>query len=111
MKAIICRTFVEGFHAWENAPDKFGFLRNRHHHLFNICAYFNVQHNNRDIEFISKANEIKCYIESKYTIDQYCEFGNMSCEDIADELMQAFPEMVECEVNEDGFGGAIITRC
>lgn len=110
MKSVICRTSVEGFHAWKNAPDEFDFLKHRHHHFFNICSQINVNHNDRDVEFIVMANKIKHYIESIYLINGYCEFGGMSCEDIADELMQAFPEMVSCEVNEDGFGGAVITR-
>lgn len=110
MKRVVCRTSVEGFHAWENAPEQFDFLKFRHHHFFNVVACFEVSHNDRDIEFIVKANEIKSYLENKYSKNGYCEFGNMSCEDIAEELISAFNGMQSCEVNEDGFGGAIIEK-
>ena len=110
-KYVVCRTQVEGFHAWSDAPEKYSFLRHRHHHIFHIEARFPVVHNNRDIEFIVKANEIKQYLEAKYSSAGFapCEFGSMSCEDIAEEIINVFHASA-CEVNEDGYGGAVVAR-
>jgi hypothetical protein len=45
----------------------------------------------------------------RYFKEQYqcLFFDNMSCEMIADELVKKF-NLYECEVNEDGEGGAIV---
>ena len=104
-KFVICRTCIDGFHCWKNAPVEFDFLKNRHHHVFNVIAQFEVTDNDREIEFVVKASEIKNYLISKYAVNGMCEFGGKSCEDIAEELVKRFG-MAGCEVNEDGFGGA-----
>lgn len=99
---VTCR--VVGFHKWANAPKQFEYLRPRHRHEFVIQAEKKVCHNNRDVEI----NHLKWLIE-EYLHTYYsnpCEFGGMSCEDIAEDLGKEF-YLSKCMVLEDGLCGAI----
>lgn len=107
IREVIIKTKVRGFHKWETAPDFCAFLRRRHFHYFHIECRARVSHNNREIEFITFEPVIQRYLLEKY--GDPCEFGNMSCEDIAQELLEKF-ELQSCEVTEDGNGGAIVRR-
>lgn len=108
---VISTVVVEGFHQW---PDHFhgrGFLAARHRHLFKVKAEYAVTHDDRDVEFIEAAREIKTYLERSYGTP--CEFGNMSCEMIAKEIIvnaskarSQTAKIVSCEVWEDDENGA-----
>lgn len=108
---IIARTKIEGIHRWRDCPiEEVSYLREYHRHIFHIRGVCRVSHNNRDIEFIQLAHHIKKYLTAKYfSKSMGCAyFDDMSCEMIAIELLNHF-DLCECEVNEDGEGGAIIT--
>jgi hypothetical protein len=107
---VVGRVSVEGVHRWKNCPiEEVDFLRNYHRHIFNIVAKVYVTHSDRDVEFIQLAHRIKRHLTEKYFSKQYqcIFFDDMSCEMIAEELVGVF-ELYECEVNEDGEGGAIV---
>ena len=109
---VIARTKVEGIHRWKKCPlDEVSYLREYHRHVFHIEATLDVNHTNRDVEFIQLTHTIIKVLHAKYysVEHQCCFFDDMSCEMIADELVDAF-NLTSCEVNEDGEGGAIITR-
>lgn len=113
---VICAVDVEGFHRWPDAPSNLDYLRNRHRHIFQIRIEFEVFHRDREIEINLRQNKVKRYLLDKYaTADFYqgaegaCEFGAMSCEQIAEELLDAF-DAASCQVLEDGYGGARIVR-
>lgn len=99
---------IEGFHQYPDAPAFCDYLAARHRHIFVVRCSFVVTHNNREIEINTKQGEIKTFLCENF--GEPCEFGNMSCEDIADDLMHAFADMNECCVLEDGYGGATLTR-
>jgi len=97
---------VEGLHHWiECDLEKVGYLRNLHRHLFYIKAIKEVTHNNRDIEIIMFKNKIISYLKDKYEGN----FGNMSCEDIGEDILVEFDCHV-VEVLEDMENGAIVSR-
>lgn len=98
---------VEGFHNWPDAPDQVAFLRNTHRHMFHIRAYKQVDHADRDVEFILLGREVREGLDVMYGTP--CGFGTMSCEMIAHSLIEAL-ELDACEVSEDGENGAIVTR-
>lgn len=105
---VVCHLAVEGFHRWENAPKELDYLAQRHRHIFEIRAQFRVFNNDRQIELITKQNEIKRYLLDNYgNKDGACEFGGMACEHIAEEIMRKFGAHV-VEVLEDGYGGAYL---
>lgn len=120
IEQVYCRLQVEGTHSWPNCPfDEVAYLRDRHRHVFHIKAYKQVTHSDRDVEFIMLKHEIKNYLEARYysydisngnTITQGThlhEFGSMSCEMIAKELIEQF-DLSACEVNEDDENGAFV---
>ena len=97
---------VEGLHHWiECDLEEVGYLRNLHRHIFHIKAIKEVTHNNRDIEIIMFKNKIISYLKDKYKGN----FGNMSCEDIGEDILVAFDCHV-VEVLEDMENGAIVSR-
>lgn len=103
-RQVITYNQVEGFHRYPNAPKRCGFLRYKHRHVFEIRCKFEVSSNDREIEIITKQWEIDNFINCIY--GKPANFGCMSCEDIAQSLLLRFPEMTECQVLEDGYGGA-----
>ncbi len=106
---VFCTLQVEGLHNWTNCPlEEVDYLRVPHRHMFHIKAYAAVSHADRDIEFICLKHRIQEYFHaSKYWDDtrKLCNFGSMSCEMIARELIEHF-NLTECEVSEDGENGA-----
>lgn len=107
---VIARTKVEGIHRWDGCDiDEVAFLTLNHRHMFHIHAQVEVVHHDRDVEFIQLAHKIKSYLTNKYWDNQYqcAMFNSMSCEMLANELIDEF-DLYSCEVNEDGEGGAIV---
>lgn len=101
---VIAGCRVVGFHRWEGAAGRFEYLASRHRHEFVITCCKPVGGADREIE----VNDLKEDVE-QYLIDAYgwpCEFGGMSCEQIALELCEKF-ELSECRVLEDGLCGAV----
>lgn len=108
---VICSLHVKGFHRWPTAPDgPMSYLRYRHRHVFDIQAAFAVADSDREIEIIERQNEMEQYLLSRYGAEnRSCEFGSMSCEQIAEDILREFGA-VWCVVREDGFGGAAVVR-
>lgn len=104
---ILTHNEIEGFHCYPNAPQICDFLSHRHRHIFVIECLFEVSHNEREIEIITQQNKIENYLKSKY--GNPCEFCDMSCESIAEELMQKY-KTHSVTVKEDNYGGATLTE-
>lgn len=107
---VISRLKIEGIHRWLSCPiEEVSFLKDYHRHIFHIHCQKEVYHNDRDIEFIQLSHLIKSYLNDTYysNIHRCCFFGDKSCEMIAQEIAIKF-NLCECEVNEDGEGGAVI---
>lgn len=102
---------VEGFHSWEDAPTDLGYLRYPHRHIFKIRMWYKVGHLDRQIEINQKQNFYEKYLKEKYGDEVgRCQFGGMSCEMIAKELLDTNDDMFAVQVLEDGFGGAVVVR-
>lgn len=108
---VFCTLQVDGTHNWPGCPfDEVAYLRDPHRHMFHIKAYKEVNHNDRDVEFIILKHQLVDYLDHTY----YCEtpkthvFGARSCEMIAHELIKQF-NLSRCEVSEDGENGAVLT--
>ena len=108
---VYCTTQMAGIHNWPGCPfDEVSYLRDPHRHMFHIKAHKLVTHSDRDVEFIMLKHLIEEYLNMEYWHDQHkcLYFGAMSCEMIAEELINKF-DLCRCEVSEDGENGAIIT--
>lgn len=107
---VYCSLQVEGTHCWADCPIKeVDYLRDRHRHMFHIKVYTEVFHDDRDVEFIELKHNVQDFLQQKYydVTTRLHEFGRMSCEMIAQELIETF-HLCQAEVNEDGENGAIV---
>ena len=106
MKTVILDFNIEGFHKYPNAPEQVVFLAHLHRHIFQIRVGYKVEHSNREKEIFIEQDNIKHYLTESYGAP--CEFDNMSCEMIAEEILlyAKHDGCVWVEVFEDGKGGA-----
>lgn len=104
---------MEGFHRWEDAPKEVEFLRHNHRHMFHFEVEKQVSHHDRDIEIILFKRKVEAYLKNKYTyIDTdtkqiTIEFGQKSCEMLANEIIDEFG-CCRVKVTEDGENGAVV---
>lgn len=107
---VVCTLQVEGLHCWPEASGNVAYLRQLHRHIFVITMEFPVHDGNREVEIVTRQNEVRRYLVAQYGDGNgVCSFGRMSCEDIAGELLGKFPA-ASCTVLEDGYGGARLVR-
>ena len=107
---VIVNLTVEGLHCWPTCNiEGVKFLRNPHRHIFSVQCKKKVSHNDRDVEIIWFKRQITEFLNKKYG-SPCCDFGTMSCEMIAEELVTTFG-LSYCSVLEDGENGAEITNC
>ena len=107
---IIVKLEIEGLHNWPDAQSivpEVGFLSSMHRHKWFITAKKQVNHDDRDVEFIMFKRDILDYLlEEYYNNDTRThEFGAKSCEMLAKEIMEAF-ECNYVSVFEDNENGA-----
>jgi len=107
-REVLTYNEVEGFHFYPGAPVGVGYLSNVHRHVFVIKCKAEVTHNEREIEIITEQNRIAATIADGF--GSPAKFNAMSCESIAEWLLNALPELTYVEVLEDGYGGAALTR-
>lgn len=107
-REVITYNEIQGFHCWPDARRNVAYLASKHRHMFVIRCRAEVSHNEREIEI----NTMQDRIEQELTggFDYPCNFKDMSCESIAEWLLNALPELNYVEVLEDGYGGAALTR-
>lgn len=111
-KRIVVKLSVDGTHQWKDCPiEEVSFLKNIHRHMFYIRLEKEVTHNDRDIEIIELKHNIINYLKLNYyneDLRTHC-FKNMSCEMIAQDLLETFfADLVE--VLEDNENGAILVK-
>lgn len=107
-REVLTYNVIEGLHNYPDAPKEVDFLSYAHRHVFIIRCRAEVTHNEREIEIIMEQDKIKEKLCN--TFGTPCNFGAMSCESIAQFLLQEFKELSYVEVLEDGYGGAALTR-
>jgi len=109
-KSIEVKFEFEGFHKWKAAPEEVSFLRDLHRHTFKVTFQSNVQHSDRDLEFILVKRELQGYTKN------ICELlgENASCEVFAEFFLEKFFSNHEdvlwakCKVSEDGENAGIV---
>jgi len=89
--------------------DDVSFLGYAHRHIFHFRVAIDVQHNDRDIEFI----QFKRWLESLYSVGTL-ELNHRSCEMIAEELAESINQKypgrnIKISVAEDNENGATMT--
>lgn len=105
----------EGVHKYPEALtnpelESVSFLGYPHRHMFHFTVEVDVQHSNRDLEFIMLKREL----EETYG-DGTLELDYKSCEMMAEDLISLihnrYPHLkhIKVTVSEDGENGAVIT--
>lgn len=110
MKSTVILDFeIEGFHHYPNAPKEVDFLRHPHRHLFQIRVGYDVTDLNREKEIFIQQAYLEEYFGECYGHPAY--FDDMSCEMIADDLLNfiKYDGGQWVEVFEDGKGGAKVS--
>lgn len=107
-REVITYNEIQGFHKYPDAPAGVGYLSYKHRHVFIIRTRSEVTHNEREIEVITLQQKIENCLAKEF--DWPCQFGDMSCESIAEWLLAKMPQLSYVEVLEDGYGGAALTR-
>lgn len=118
MKTSVIITFqLEGIHNFPAARELFpevGFLADPHRHMFHFKLAKQVNHDDRDIEFLMFKRQVQTYLQLQFAISfspgfnsdwLICNFGSRSCEMIAKQLLEKF-DCLWVEVWEDGENGA-----
>lgn len=119
MKTTVFCTFqVDGLHYWPDAPvGEVAFLGQKHRHMFHFRCELEVAGQDRQVEFIKAKRILIATIHAEFFDKDRCccDFGSMSCEMIAQWVVNGF-DLIEgiacqrCEVSEDGENGAIVER-
>lgn len=109
-EAILHVRFTEpGFHCWPDAPDRRGYLRDRHRHLFHVQVSMAVAHDDREVEFHDVRDEAVRLFKA---LGRDGDMGAMSCEAMARKIGAAlawsYARAVEVSVWEDGEFGATV---
>jgi hypothetical protein len=115
-------TEKQGFHFWANAPDKVGFLKTPHRHLFKFKVSIEVHHNDREIEFFIFKDVVEGGIDFMWSnnhLDDYKLCKPMSLEQMSDWLHKYLTKDMKndiysrrdiiIEISEDGENGVQFT--
>jgi len=105
-KLVFAKVLFEATHNWPGCNiEEVSYLKHEHRHVFHITAYAEVNHDDRDIEFIVLKHRIQEYLLFNFPEHK---LGSTSCEMLADRLINAF-QLSKCIVSEDGENGVEIT--
>jgi len=107
---VIVKLEIEGLHNWPDAQSivpEVGFLSSMHRHKWFITAKKQVNHDDRDVEFIMFKRDIEEWLGHTYynLKSRTHEFGAKSCEMLAEEILKEF-KCVYVSVFEDNENGA-----
>ena len=87
--SLVVSLTVDGYHCWPDAPEWYSEFKNRHRHLFKVICWLPQEDSNkpdrRQMELWDLRHTIDIGIATKYGFP--AEFGNRSCEGIADEIL------------------------
>jgi hypothetical protein len=89
------------------------FLANPHRHIFHFRVWIDVQHSDRDIEFIQFKRWLENLYSSSNNNNSVLDLDFKSCEMLADDLYvqiaQRYPDRaVWIEIAEDGENGCLV---
>lgn len=111
---IVVNLQVEGFHCWPGAFEKVSYLQDRHRHIFFLQCKKNVNDTiDRNIEIIEFKRAISTFLRdsfsNKFEENSPCEFGSLSCENIARLVAEVF-DLDSCQVLEENENGSEVTK-
>lgn len=106
MTTILVKNVLEAVHCWPEAPEEVVYLRSPHRHQFYIETEIEVNHDDRELEFIMVQHRIRDFLRNRATFAI-----RTSCEQIAravaEHVLECYgPRNVTVTVREDNENGA-----
>ena len=119
MTQLVVGFEVEGKHGWPNAPKEYSDFANSHRHLFKFICWYevsgwydksvdNTDPARRDKELFELRRELVSYLDEFIGADGIADFGNMSCEGLADFLKSQDKRLAKVYAGEEWFLGALV---
>lgn len=102
---IFIKTRFAGLHRWADAPKEVDYLKAFHRHNFYVKVFFEVEHDDRDLEFFITKAKLDNYIDA---VINKADCG--SCEMIARLIADFDHRITKVEVSEDDDNGALYIR-
>lgn len=110
-REIMVEQTVTALHCWPGAPGMRSYLRNPHRHDFKVWVWLEVGHNDREIEFHNLQDALLSILQSLgETRGAVLDYGSMSCEEIAERVINYISEATRVQVFEDDRCGAELTK-
>lgn len=110
---IVVTHKIHALHHWPDIPPDhpMQFLKYPHRHEFHIQARFAVGHSNRQREFLVEKQRLIDAVNSLTFFDynKVRSFGSLSCEQIAEQIMDLLSDAYYVSVMEDGENGAEVS--
>lgn len=107
-------TTLRALHHWSTPTQNRGYLKHPHAHDFKVEMEVPVYGHDRELEFHDLQRDLHLHLMemSQGSVDDWSihDFGSMSCEMIALEVLEAFPEASSVSVFEDNTAGATVSR-
>lgn len=119
LKQIVVKTQFEALHCWKTIGENRAsqFLKHPHRHLFIVRMWFDVSHNDRELEFFEIKAKLDAFIKKSIFWDGCVEgvmpnVGDFSCEDLAEKLFNCFRHLACTKVSvfEDDECGAVVSK-
>jgi hypothetical protein len=110
---IVARTDMLATHRWPDAPERRKYLSNVHAHIFKFEARAKVKHSDREVEFHDLRQELHEVLGkiADFRIGSHPpSFGDLSCEQIGERILEAMPKLLSIVVSEDGQFDAEVIR-
>lgn len=102
---VVVRTRFAALHCWPECNIKGKeYLKSPHRHEFHVELWFDVKHDDRDIEFIQAKEYVDRFITTNWEGE---DLEATSCEMMAQELATMF-QAVRVSVFEDGENGSVV---
>lgn len=111
--SIEVSTTLFALHRWPGAEGRRSYLGAFHGHNFVVTAEARVTHADRQIEFHDLRDSLGIVVSSRLKLQEgwrVPSFGDMSCEDIANAVLDGMPTVRRVTVAEDETVRATVTR-
>ncbi len=115
-REIIVTAEAEAIHRWPEAPPPVTFLANEHRHQFHFRVGLPVSAPDRQLEFLIKKAFLQHVVEEivaevgGVSLGHLLNFGTMSCEHLAEQVLLTMGDATWVEVWEDNENGARVER-
>lgn len=106
--SILTVNRIEGYHRADNMPKYLECLKQTHRHIFVVECGFAPQKEGVAVDSVTMTHQIDAYFRDRY--GDPAQFGNLTCYQIARELLGFYPHCQYVIVREDGEGGGAAYR-